>query len=195
MTAVRKTGPTIPAAITLPTPSAALAAEAERLGHRYGQVEEAWIDGRLATFADRPPPRDVRAEARTMLAALAAALDPVEPTTVRAWLRPLAPAVRNPPTAPEFEARAAAIALACSTVPRCAFTLTSQAEALRRFSYWPSAADVVELLDEHARPIRARHRAIERVVTVRPLAELAEAREADWRRRDGWQAIEAAGRR
>ncbi len=72
--------------------------------------------------------------------------------TVRRWCVPVANAVRNPPAPEDFGPRVHVIAVACAELPGWVFNAQSQAEAVRKFQFWPSAADVVELLTDHARP-------------------------------------------
>ena len=88
----------------------------------------------------------VKGEAAQALARFDRVLAPLTPVTLRAWLTPVAMAVRNPPTRSDFEARFAAILVACADLPDCACTGTSQRAALASFAFWPSAADVRSLL-------------------------------------------------
>lgn len=62
------------------------------------------------------------------------------------FLRPLLAAVPNPPDADDFRKRISAIAFALPDVPRHMMTEWRQRDALRRFKFWPSAADLAEWL-------------------------------------------------
>ena len=62
--------------------------------------------------------------------------------TMREWLLPLVPAVRNPPPADQFEMHAMACAIACAELPAEAFDCGSRQAALRHFIVWPAVAEV-----------------------------------------------------
>jgi len=138
-------------------------------------------------FHDRLPSDAILAEARGLVAAFDVVLAPAAPQLVRGWLKPLAGAVANPPGEFDFDARAAALITACATMPVVAFTSATLREAIWRFKFWPSASDLLALLQEEADRYQARRRDVLKVASVRPIAELEEARRLhDERcRRDG----------
>jgi hypothetical protein len=83
------------------------------------------------------------------------------PAAIEDWLRflrPLAAAVRNPPTAADAKARAGALAFALS-VPTAALSERLQREACRRFAFWPSVEEISALVAEDWRA-QAHSRAI-----------------------------------
>jgi hypothetical protein len=66
---------------------------------------------------------------------------------LRAWLLPVAAAVRNPPTEDDFELWLAACALAFAELPAAIFNVKSQREMLLNSKFRPSPADIFESLD------------------------------------------------
>lgn len=63
------------------------------------------------------------------------------------FLKPLVASVRNPPSADEFRAKISAIAFALPDVPaRFLAAEWRQRDAMRRFAFWPAAADLAEWL-------------------------------------------------
>lgn len=60
------------------------------------------------------------------------------------FLRPLLASVPNPPNAEDFRKRVSAIAFALHDFPATLLTTTAQREAVRKFKFWPSAADLAE---------------------------------------------------
>ena len=65
---------------------------------------------------------------------------------IAAWLQPVLRAVSNPPKPDEFAERVRAIVVACQTLPAWAFNRDTSAESLRKFKFWPAAAEVYELV-------------------------------------------------
>lgn len=95
-----------------------------------------------------------------------AATGPASRSALITWLMPIAAAVRNPP-GPELDAKIGAIAQACSDLPAWVWSGAAQSEAMRRWAWWPAAADVHELLtDVHGRAL-ARLRALRRIASWR----------------------------
>lgn len=80
------------------------------------------------------------------------------PATAHDWaqfLKPIAAAVRNPPTETDFKARVAAIAHALPDVPAIWLTQAwRQREAMRAWQFWPAVADVAEWLAPYQREER-----------------------------------------
>jgi len=125
------------------------------LSQSLGHLVERWIE----PLPRRPRLPERVSEATRTEAGLAErrqrqACRPVSALRVREWLAPVASAVRNPPAADDFEKRAAVIAAVCQDLPAAVFTPQTQREACSKFQFWPSAADVFELLESHAKPMR-----------------------------------------
>ena len=83
-----------------------------------------------------------------------------------AFLVPLIAGVRNPPSPQDFEAFITACAGALVTVPRHLLTPARQAEALRRFAFWPAVADLAGWLEPEVRETRATLRSLERIAST-----------------------------
>ena len=82
------------------------------------------------------------------------------------FLTPLVAAVRNPPSPQDFEAFVAACAGALTTIPGHLMTPARQAEALRRFTFWPAVADLAAWLEPGALEVRSTLRALERIAST-----------------------------
>lgn len=74
------------------------------------------------------------------------------------WLRPVAAAVRNPPSPQDFQGRCAALAFSLS-VPASALTASKARDLCRKSEFWPSVAEVEALFAEDWRE-QARSRSI-----------------------------------
>ena len=87
------------------------------------------------------------------------------PATTRAivaWLRPIVAAVRGgaPATESDLQVRAHAVAVACADLPAEVFTVAAATAGLRSWQWWPSAAEVRQVVEAEAAPWRARRRAL-----------------------------------
>lgn len=126
-------------------------------------VSEVALDGervvveRPPRFAPTPVPaawkRDVEEPIERLRRILAARPDP---RTISAWLKRIAAGVARAPEDPERRREAvAAIVAAVHVCPHLCFTAASAEEALRRWKWWPAAAEVFAFCEEVARPYRA----------------------------------------
>ena len=151
---------------------------------------------RMIEAPDAPPipiTALVKSEAGKALERLDNVLAPMTADILRAWLTPVAMAVRNPPTRGDFEARFAAILAACADLPACACTGTSQREALASFAFWPSAADVRKLLSDACVDQRRKRAALRAIANGRE-EPAAERRATEDEGRDGFaRALAAVG--
>ena len=84
------------------------------------------------------------AEASRVLADLD--MRPATAERINNWLQPVLRAVTNPPPPAELAERVRAIVLACQAVPAWAFSRETAAEAVRKFKFWPAAAEVYDLV-------------------------------------------------
>ena len=109
---------------------------------------------------------DLRAAA--LVPAYRAACAPPDPLALQTWLMRLNAAVRNPQPREASALRIAAIATACSDIPRGAWTLETLAEALRAFEWWPSAAEVYKLLQPHGKRLTGTLEALEKIAKAGP---------------------------
>jgi hypothetical protein len=67
-----------------------------------------------------------------------------------------------------FELKAGVIAMACAAVPASAFNAAMQREALTKFEYFPSAAEVFGLFKADVEVMAARRRALIVAATSTP---------------------------
>lgn len=111
-----------------------------------------------------PVSADMKREAAEPLARLRRMLEVMAPEeAIEAWVRRACRAVRNPPAPEDGRRRIAAIVEAVADVPAMAFTDESAREALRRWEWFPSGADVHRYLEEVLAPFRAMLRGLEAV--------------------------------
>ena len=158
----------------LPLPSPALA----------GQLE-AFRPGGFA------PPPPVVAEARALLPAYAQALAPLpEPELARMveeFAEMLNAGVVNPLPGVALQLRCVALVAACAGVPALAWSGGSVRKALVAFTFFPSAAQLVALLEMQCGAVRATHGRLRLLVAEadrRITREHAQAlRWAQWERR------------
>lgn len=114
-------------------------------------------------LASNLPARSLDAASRAIATSAAAVvegwLEPAGADVVRRWLAPIASSVR---CGPESDVMVAAFvaAVVMLQLPARAFTQAAQVEALRRWTFWPSAAEVEALLV----PVADRWRAQRRVL-------------------------------
>lgn len=105
--------------------------------------------------------------ARTALEAIEPMMLPVSERRLREWLLPIPSSVRNGGRSKEDTTRwLGAVAIALEDVPGCLFNRESQVAALRTFEFFPSAADIYQVIaDDRARLTR-------RVLALRHIAEM-----------------------
>lgn len=96
----------------------------------------------------------VRAEAARLLPAYRAASKPPSCIFLCEWLQPLAVVVRNPVSVHSLEHLSLIFAEALSTVPVGAFSRDAWVRMMQTFKFWPSPADIAELLQDDANDIR-----------------------------------------
>lgn len=145
-----------------PAPSAGL----QRLLDEYSRYE---ASGELHRFRPDVPPA-VRDEARSLVAHRQANNPPVTMEAVLKWLTPLVAAVAQPPDEQTYRTRATAVLAACSDLPASAFSSSTSLAAVRKFQWFPSAAEVRALLMEETAPQRQLQRAL-RVLATQPPAD------------------------
>lgn len=105
------------------------------------------------------PPICVLEEARTVLPALARALAPLPEReltrVVEEFAEMLNAGVANPLPGVALQLRCVALVTACATVPALAWTSVAVRQALVTFTFFPSAAQLVALLEERCGAARA----------------------------------------
>jgi hypothetical protein len=149
---------------------------------RFGEKFERGFDDHY--YAEQMPAGHVIEEAKTLLAECERRRAPAGRDAVVTWLKPLVAAVSNPPTEKDFIARAAVIAEVCADLPIAVFNVETQRDAIKRWKFWPSAAEVHFELEFAAFGYVGPIRRLRDVVSLRPMSEFSAAREAFIRRRD-----------
>jgi hypothetical protein len=96
----------------------------------------------------------VRAEAARILPIYRKGAQPADAKFLHGWLQPLAAVVRNPVSVDELDTLSRIFAHALADVPRASFTDTAWRRAMQTFKFWPSVADVAELVADDAQEIR-----------------------------------------
>lgn len=96
------------------------------------------------------------------------------------WLRPVAAAVRNPPSPQDFQGRCAALAFSLS-VPPSSLTVSKARDLCRKSEFWPSVAEIEAMFAEEWKE-QARSRSIgsgwARLAPPAPIEVSPEARAA-----------------
>jgi hypothetical protein len=136
----------------LPPFSAPLAAVVDRIADPHSPIDP-W---RFVT-------QSVIAEARRAFIGLRT--QPPTREALTTWLLPIAAAVRNPP-GDDLPAKISAVGQACGDLPGWTFSLGAQTEAMRRWQWWPAAADVHVLLVEYHAVALANLAALRRIATT-----------------------------
>jgi hypothetical protein len=99
----------------------------------------------------------VHAQAKRELDDLAPLLVPVSEQHLRQWLAPLPLGVSvGSRTEEQIKGWFAGVCLACAGLPASLFNRATQAEALRTFQFFPSAADIYQLVAEDKAKLAAR---------------------------------------
>ena len=103
-------------------------------------------------------------------ARLRAAYDqPADRDTVQQWLELLAASVASPPTsAKEFDKRLSAIMFLCGDLPAECWGPETLRKAQATFKFWPSVAEIWELLKPHADRLAAEIDAFDRMANADP---------------------------
>lgn len=118
------------------------------------QAADWWIDPDKRRY--RTPLKGAdRAAARSAGDALAELLKPtVNERALAVWFNALAAAVSKPPEKEAYLGRISAVMVAAGGLPLAALDREALAEALRLFKFWPSAAEVLEVLEARALHLR-----------------------------------------
>lgn len=112
-------------------------------------------------------------EARRVLPIVQSACEPPDERDVRLWLAPLVTAVSNPPDGESIGPYVQALMLALANVPRASVRPATQAEALRRFKFWPAVSEVWGLLSGDSARLVAVRVALEKVAAATPAIDQA----------------------
>ena len=141
------------------------------------------------------PPATLEAEARAALPAYTRALAPLPEAELAAMVEELAEmlnaGVVNPLPGVALQLRCVALVAACATVPALAWTAGAVRHALAAFTFFPSAAQLVALLEEQCGMARVTHSRLRLLVTEAEQRVLrAQAQERRWAAWEQQQALQ-----
>ena len=109
----------------------------------------------------------IHAQVRREFDMLAPLLTPVTDRQLRLWLAPIPLAVHGgAKTEEQIIGWLAAVSLACAGMPASVFNRASQAEALRTFKFFPSAADIYDLLSADRSRLAQRATILRRILQL-----------------------------
>lgn len=87
---------------------------------------------------------------------------------VLSWVAPIHAGFSNPPTARESAVWASAVAKACARVPAQAFTEDALLDLARASKFWPSASEVLAVVQPEANRLYSKVLAMERIARRKP---------------------------
>lgn len=131
------------------------------------QALEAAIRAAMTPHPDLQPvpvPSWMRPAAEAEHAALVAALEPAGARVVGAWLAPLLLLVAKAPTGDAALLTVRAMADALADLPACCWTPDTLREAARTWKWWPSVAEVAELVQTRSEQLRKERTALQRML-------------------------------
>ena len=108
------------------------------------------------------------AEAEKAARQARAALQPPTGTFVLSWIAPIHAGFSNPPTARESAVWATAVAKACARVPAQAFTEDALIDLAAKSKFWPSASEVLAVVQPEANRLFSKVLAMERIARRKP---------------------------
>lgn len=122
-------------------------------------VEDPVVPSTNQTFSPK-----VQVRAREYLAVLAPFLAPVSRDIVMLWTTPLMMATPNPRDPKLIPAWIEALMLAMAGAPTGAFSIENQRTALRTLTFFPSPADIWNIVSDDARRLRKRESTLRMIV-------------------------------
>jgi hypothetical protein len=127
---------------------------------------------RREAITDAPPPPStvpsLIEEAGRAARQARAALQPPTGAFVLSWVAPIHAGFSNPPTARESAVWAAAVAKACARIPAQAFTEDALIDLARASKFWPSASEVLAVVQPEANRLFSKVLAMERIARRKP---------------------------
>lgn len=123
------------------------------------------------------PPLWMMPEIRAAHRKLGDALAPTDAATIARWIAPLATMVSRAPESDALRTRVMAMAHALTDLPACCWTPDTQRRAARSFKFWPSVAEISDLVTPEAQPLRMQRAALQRMMFVKPTRGSPEARQ------------------
>jgi hypothetical protein len=96
------------------------------------------------------------------------ALQPPTGAFVLSWIAPIHAGFSNPPSARESAVWATAVSKACARVPMQAFTEDALLDLARASKFWPSASEVLAVVQPEANRLYSKVLAMERIARRKP---------------------------
>jgi len=118
-----------------------------------------------------PPPAlapSLIAEAEKAAKQARGALQPPTGAFVLSWIAPIHAGFSNPPSARESAVWATAVSKACARVPMQAFTEDALLDLARASKFWPSASEVLAVVQPEANRLYSKVLAMERIARRKP---------------------------
>lgn len=138
-----------PLSVAVPVLPAALDAQVE--GWLEGPNSYAALAEDEAPFVIAQAPISFHPEAAYWLAEFDRICEPPhDQAVIRDWFSRLATVVANPPARDDFAQRVSAAMWALADLPAGVWTAETWREAAKKFKFWPSVAEVGDLLSPHA---------------------------------------------
>jgi len=118
-----------------------------------------------------PPPAlapSLVAEADKAAKQARAALSPATGPFILSWVAPIHAGFSNPPSARESAVWATAVSKACARIPAQAFTEDALLDLARASKFWPSASEVLAVVQPEANRLFSKVLAMERIARRKP---------------------------
>jgi hypothetical protein len=147
-------------------PTVSLASHAQPVpmtGSLAYHVEGAAMHAHYSPTHDKPSRQDI-IEAKGALPRVEHLCRPPDVRVIGQWLEKFVTLPKAPTSAPEGQKVAAAMALANGDLPVCVWTAETAADGLRRWKWYPTPAEVRELLEPIARRFWTQRDGLRRVV-------------------------------
>ena len=107
---------------------------------------------------------DTMQEAQHALAVCEAALVPCDPRDLKQWMMALNDAVGNPLSRDDFASRLRAASVLISDIPACSVNFDTLRDAMRRFRFYPSVAELISVFAEPAEILKAKRRNLKKLI-------------------------------
>lgn len=110
----------------------------------------------------------MRTEAEAAHRRLNAALEHTDPAIIARWIAPLAVLVARAPQGEDLRVAVRAMASVLNHLPPCCWTPATQREAAMTFKWWPSVAEIADLVRPEADALRRDRAAIANMLRLAP---------------------------
>lgn len=118
----------------------------------------------------------LRTQAEEAHQRIVASLQHTDPAVIARWLAPLAVLVARAPQGEDLRVAVRAMASVLNHLPPCCWTPGTQRQAALRFKWWPSVAEIAELVQPEADALRRDRTAIANMLRLAPTRGTPEQR-------------------